>query len=255
MDKERAKEILMLYRPGIADADDAEMAEALKLAKGDAELGRWLEEYCALQQVIRTKFRETTVPEGLLEQIVSERKAAIRSRSLRRTMTLAMAAAAVLGLLAVAKFYSPAPKIAEDNSFSGFRYWAAGQVIRYPKMDLETNDLAPIRQMVESAEGTYTLPKGLEATKPTGCATNLPPWNGSHRVAMICFNSGKPSDPTEPDLFLFITDRSAVPGAPPTNSPPQLAKISRLMTVSWSDGDKTYVLGGRGDEESLRKYF
>jgi len=73
-------------------------------------------------------------------------------------------------------------------------------------MDLETNDLAQIRQAVQKSQGAYTLPKALEATTPTGCATNLPTWNGNHRVAMICFNSGKPSDPTEPDLFLFITD-------------------------------------------------
>src|SRR5437868_10205802 len=98
MDKERAKEILMLYRPGAVDANDAEMAEALELAKRDEELGHWLEEHCALQEAIRAKFRETAVPEGLMEQIVSERKAAIRSRSRLRTMTLAMATAAVLGL-------------------------------------------------------------------------------------------------------------------------------------------------------------
>jgi hypothetical protein len=45
-----------------------------------------------------------------------------------------------------------------------------------------------------------------------------------------------------------------VPDAPPENQP-RITKVSRLMTASWSLGDKVYVLGGLGDEDFIRKYL
>jgi hypothetical protein len=209
-----------------------------------------LKEYSALQEAIRAKFRQTTVPEGLKEQIISERKAALQSQSRRRVLALAMVV--VLGLLLLPKLFQMPGNPTEDISFTAFRQWSAGLVARYPKMDLATNDLAPIRQMVQRAGGAYVLPKALEATTPTGCATNLMKWNG-HPVAMICFHSGKTGNPAVPDLFLLMTDRSGVIGAPPEKSP-QFGKIARMTTASWSDGEKTYVLAA-GEEAEIRKYF
>ena len=130
----------------------------------------------------------------------------------------------------------------------------AATVLRsYPKMDLETADLAQIRQFLvrTQAHGDYILPKGLQAATPTGCATLN--WQG-HRVAMICFNSGKSATATVPDLFLFVVDRSALQ-SPPAATPPQLSQVSRLALASWSKGDKTYVLAGFGDQTFIQKYF
>jgi len=253
MDRARAKEILRLYRPGVTEVDDAEMVEALALAKQDGELGRWLKEYVDLQEAIRAKFRQTPVPEGLKEQIISERKATLQMQTRRRTVAVALALAVVLGVVLLPRVFMRSNNPREDISFGAFRQWTAGLVMRYPKMDLETNQITPIKEMVQRREGTFSLPKGLEATTPTGCATNLMAWNG-HPVAMICFHSGKTSNPTEPDLFLFMTDRAAVTNAPEPNAM-QFAKLAKLTTVSWSEGDKTYVLGARGSEEELRRYF
>ena len=75
MNRDEAKTILLLYRPGTADADDPQIAEALALAKQDPELARWLEEHCARQEALRAKFRQITVPAGLKEQIISEQAA------------------------------------------------------------------------------------------------------------------------------------------------------------------------------------
>ena len=253
MDRARAKEILRLYRPEVAEPDDAEMAEALALTKQDPELGRWLKEYVELQDVIREKFRQTGVPEGLKEQIISERKVLLQSQAKRRTAVVALALAVVLGLVLLPKVLMRPSIPADDLSFKGFRNWTALLALRYPSMDLETNQMAPIRDMVQKTEGAFTLPKGLEAATPTGCKTSFLPWNG-HPVAMICFHSGKTSDPTEPDLFLFMTERSALANAPEPRST-QFVKVAKLATVSWSEGGKTYVLAGRGSEEELRRYF
>src|SRR5436190_735159 len=71
---QEAKEALLLYRPGISDARDAEFVEALACARKDPELERWFQEHCAVQGVLRDKFRQIAVPEGLKEQILSERQ-------------------------------------------------------------------------------------------------------------------------------------------------------------------------------------
>ena len=73
MTNEQAREILILFRHGQEDADDAEFVEALAVAKEDFELAHWFEEHCALQLAVRAYFRQIPIPEGLKERILSER--------------------------------------------------------------------------------------------------------------------------------------------------------------------------------------
>ena len=42
MTSQEAKEVLLLYRPGISDPNDAEFVEALACARNDQELDRWI---------------------------------------------------------------------------------------------------------------------------------------------------------------------------------------------------------------------
>ncbi len=56
MNRDEAKNILLLYRTE-ADAADPQIAEALALAKSDAELSRWFVEHRATQNALREKFR------------------------------------------------------------------------------------------------------------------------------------------------------------------------------------------------------
>ena len=60
-----AREILLLYRPGTAEAADPQMAEALELARQDPELGRWFEQHRAFQKAMRAKFQQIEVPAHL----------------------------------------------------------------------------------------------------------------------------------------------------------------------------------------------
>ena len=75
MKLQEAKEILVLYRPETADAGSEEFIEALALARSDAELGRWFENHCAVQRILRARFQELQAPAGLREQIMSEHHA------------------------------------------------------------------------------------------------------------------------------------------------------------------------------------
>jgi len=45
-----------------------------------------------------------------------------------------------------------------------------------------------------------------------------------------------------------------VKNAPPMGSR-QFVQINKLMTVTWTEGDKLYVLGTEGNEQTLRQYL
>ena len=99
MTTEEAKEILLPYRHGTSDADDPQTAEALALAKQDPELARWLEAHCARQFVLSEKLRRITPPEGLLEQIISEHRAAQKRSIFERNPTATALACALVLLI------------------------------------------------------------------------------------------------------------------------------------------------------------
>jgi hypothetical protein len=251
VNSQQAREILMLYRPGDADGNDPQLAEALSLAARDVELESWFAEQRALQSAIRRKFQQLTVPEGLDEQILAECN---RRRAIiwwQQPAFLAAAAAIAL-LFSIIVFWSQPH---EERGFSGFRNHVASTALRnYGAMDWETNDLKQIRSFLanNNALSDYALPPALEQTPGAGC--KILTWQGK-RVSMICFLSGKPLAPGQKsDLFLFVIDRSSLRDAP-LASRPKLAKINKLMTASWSSSDKVYVLGGFGDEEFIRKYL
>src|SRR5687767_14491041 len=102
MDSERAREILLLYRPGTSDAHDPGFAEALELAKSDAELGLWFEAHCARQSLVRSRLRQISVPEELRRRIldrVAERPATVWwQRPAFRTLAAAAAIVLLAGL-------------------------------------------------------------------------------------------------------------------------------------------------------------
>ena len=251
MNSQQAKETLLLYRPGMADPDDPDFAEALELVRREPELAQWFAEHCRLQETLHARFSQLPVPEGLKEQILSERKVRTRPNFKRRALQLGAGALAVLALTATLLFLRQPPH--EDNTFANFRNRMASTVLRqYPQMDLETHDLARIRQyLAQQGQAAYALPPGLEKATPTGCATLS--WH-QRQLSMVCFNSGRNGKPNEPDLFLFIINRAAVQKAPPPV--PEFVQLSRrFATASWSAGDQAYVLGVRGDQKLLRSYL
>jgi hypothetical protein len=84
MNCSEAKEVLLLHRPGIADAADPQIAEALELAGRDPELRRWLDEHSAFQKAMRAKFQQIEVPAHLKVSLLM-REQRSRRLSLPRT--------------------------------------------------------------------------------------------------------------------------------------------------------------------------
>ena len=251
MNLDEAKTILLLYRPGTADANDPQVAEALKLAKQNPELTRWLVEHCARQEALRAGFRKITAPAGLKEQIISEQAAQERIISRRQNAILA-AAAVVAALVVLAPLWFQ--HRGNEETFAIYRSRMADVALRGYTMDLATNNPAQVRAYLAQnhAPADYVLPAPLEKTAVTGCA--IEGWQGT-KVSMICFRTGKPLPPgQQSDLWLFVIARSTVKNAPPMGSR-QFVRVNKLMTVTWTQGDTLYVLGMEGDEQTLQQYL
>jgi hypothetical protein len=258
---EEAKQILLIYRPGTADADDPEVAQALALAQSDPQLSRWFEEHCARQNALREKFRQIPVLAGLKEQIISEEAAKARANSWRDKMVGAGAVAVILVAMAmVAVHFLPgrqpeatAPQ-APQNTLANYQntmlyYAAAGYT-----MNLLTNDVTQIHAYLgtNQAPADYVLPAGLQKTAVAGCAVEN--WQ-NNKVSMICFLTGKPLPQNrQSDLWLFVIDSTAIKDAP-TSTSPQFATVDGLMTATWMQDGKVYVLGTAGDEDTIKKYL
>jgi hypothetical protein len=253
-----AKTILLLYRPGTADAEDPQIAEALALAQRDPELARWFEEHSARQKVLRAKFGQITVPAGLNEQIISEHAAFSKKKSRHKKMIFVSAVAAiVISLFVLVSLYFPQSRNgnqADYNMFANYQRQMAYVATSGYAMNFATNDLTQIRAYLaqNSAPSDYALPASLEKTAATGCA--IENW-GKSKVSMICFRTGRPLPPDQAgDLWLFVVDRSAVKGAPDATSP-HIARVYQLITAVWTQGDKLYLLGTAGDEQTLQKFL
>jgi uncharacterized membrane protein YbaN (DUF454 family) len=251
MTHDEIKTILLLYRPGTADANDPQVAEALALARHDAELARWLEEHCARQEALRAKFRQIAAPEGLKEQIISEHKARSMIVWWRHPAALAVAATVVLLLSLSPLFF----RARGDDTFAHYQSRMLSAALRGYSMDLETNSLQEVSRFLahHQAPADFFLPEGLQKmATATGCAVQI--WQNA-RVSMVCFHTGKPLAPGEKsDLWLFVIERSSLKDAVASESP-QFARVNRLITATWTRGDKVYLLGMEGDEQSLRQYL
>ncbi len=253
MNPERAKEVLLLYRPGTDDEADPECLEALEFIRQDPELEQWFEQRQAVSEALRLRFRQIPVPAGLQEQILSERPAHIEIRRLRRPAMLAVALAALALLVGLSVVWlRPNPQ----DTFTIYRERMMSFAVRGSyTMDLDSSSLAQIQSYLAGhrAPADYVLPVALTGSNAVGCA--LVTWQGS-KVSMICYRTGKPLEPGTPsDLWLFVVDRKALKDAP-QRGPPELVRFrDRWITASWANGNKVYLLGVEGDQSTIRKYL
>jgi hypothetical protein len=251
VNRDEAKKILQLHRPGTMDGDDPLVAEALVLAKQDAELSRWLAEERARQEALRAKFRQITPPAGLKEQIISEHAAAVRRKSRRHSFALAATCVLLLACAGLFWWWQLTPPA---NDLAIYRSRMVRVALTGYAMDLTTNSLPPVRTYLaqRQAPADYELPEGLQKAAITGCAVEK--WQGAN-VSLVCFRTGKPLPPgASSDLWLFVVDRRSLPQAPPPGAP-ELANVNRLITATWTVGDRVYLLCAAGDEATLRAYF
>jgi hypothetical protein len=250
VNRDEAKNILLLYRPGTADADDPQIAEALALAERDPELKDWLAIECARQSVLREKFRQIAPPDGFKEQIISEQAAQENAIFWRPRFALAAAAILLFGTLAFLLF----PKHKADDTLAIYQNQMVGVALRGYGMDLMTNDLGQVRAYLAQnrASSDFILPGALKKAALAGCGVEG--WQNT-KVSMICFRTAKSvAAGGQSDLWLFVVDRASVKGAPADVSP-QFSKVNRLITATWTQDGKLYLLGTEGDERTIKQYL
>jgi len=240
LNSQEAKTILSLCRPGVFDASDPQVAEALEQTRCDQDLRRWFEQSSAFHAAMREKFQQIPVPPDLKESLLAMNKI-VRPAWWRQPAWLAAAAAIVL-LLGGALFWS---HTRPQDQFSEYRSRMVRTALRRYRMDIATNDLNQVRQFM-ARRGTpsdYTLPKTLEKLSVTGGVCLR--WRGNP-VSMVCFDRGD-----KQMLFLFVMARSALPDAP--TAPSEVTKVNKLLTTSWTQGEMTYVLAEPENPALLRK--
>lgn len=251
MNREQAKRLLLLHRPGLGDEGDLELGAALALLETDPELRRWFEAQRTAQDAIRREFRRIAPPPALKEQIISERPWHTRPVRVRHLVAVAAVVVVLVGIGLWRSSVSPH----EDRSFAAFRSRMVGTVLRsYPPMDLATNDLGSIRAFLKEhgGIGNFEAPQGLAQTPVTGCLTLT--WRRAP-VSLICFKTGRPLPPmVGGDLWFFVVDHAVVPDAPASEMP-QIAKLNDVTTASWTREGKTYVLAVEGDESRLKRFL
>ncbi|HEV2455763.1 MAG TPA: hypothetical protein VGY98_15975 [Verrucomicrobiae bacterium] len=252
----QAKEVLMIYRPGTADANDPEIAKALSLVESDPELSRWFEEHCARQKALRDKFRQIALPAGLKEQILSEHAARTTAAERRDRMLAGACGVAILLSVALLGFFywprSNAPRPA-PNTLANYENQMMGVALSGYYMTAMTNlDQVHSWLAQNHAPSDYALPDGLKKAAVTGCAVQS--WKNT-KASMICFRQGKTLPPGQPgDLWLFVIDQTAVNGVPETDSP-QLTTVDGVIAATWTRQGRLYVLAARGDQQTIQKYL
>lgn len=241
MTTEETKRILLLYRPQTSDAEDAEMNAALEQARREPTLQEWFERHCEGQAILRRKFAELPVPEGLKDAILAGRKIVTPAFGWRKSAWLAAAAALAL-LAAVSALWLRSDPARE---FSLYRARMVRVALHEYSMDIVTNDLRQVRRYLAAKGGPadFAIPERVARLSLTGGGHIR--W-GKEPAAMVCFDRGDGQM-----LFLFVINAAAVKGEP---QEPTSVKIGALQTVSWTREAKTYVLAGPDDPDFVQKY-
>jgi hypothetical protein len=247
---QEAKEILLLYRPGTADWQDPEVAEAIALARQEPDLAHWFEEHQAFQTAVRAKFREIETPENLknLVKLASSRvtplPVPVQQPAWWQTPAWLAAAAVVVLLIGlnVLRLQPPHP-----DRLLNYERMMVSTALRGYNMDYATNDMRQLRLYLaaKGAPADYQVGPGLSHLRLLGGSALT--WR-TNPVAMVCFDR-----PDKQKVWLFIIDRSHVKD-PPTAAPAETT-ISTLMTASWTEGGKIYMVAGPAEPGFVNKYL
>jgi hypothetical protein len=246
VNRDEIKEILLLYRPGTADAEDPQVSEALELARQDPELARWFERHAAFQSAIRLKLRQIEVPAHLKAALMARQKV-VAPAIWRPKPSLAwwVAAAALFLFFVGLGAVWLRPNV--PDRFVNFRERMVNTALREYHMDFVTNNMPALRQAIQAkgAPADYELSPGLADLQLTGGGALS--WR-SHPVSMVCFDRGNKSM-----VFLFVMKKAAVKDPPPQQ--PKETSTGNLIAASWSKGDNSYLLLGSAEPGFPQRYL
>ncbi len=240
MNNEAAKLILQAYRPGGQDANDPRFRAALEQAQRDPELALWFANEQALDSRISDKLKASiTPPAHLKSQLLAQTKI-IRPVEWWKHPVLRLALAACLALIVtVAALWL---KPARTEGFVQYRNeMAEFAAKKLDRLDLMSRDMTEVRRWLAQKEshGDLVLLAGLDGRPSLGC--RLLEFKGK-KVSLICFEMEN-----RQVAHLLVIDRTAFKDAPPES--PVFNQVGEVATISWSRGDKTYVVASKGGNQ------
>jgi hypothetical protein len=243
MNNQEAKLILQAYRPNGQDASDPFFAEALKQVRQDPELEKWFAEENGLNNRIQTRFQAAIpVPPGLKSDLLALRKTVHSTPWWLQPMKLAAVGLVLASLGAILLMIPQRP-----TRLASFRDAMARTSLQTQEhVVFQSHDIASIRQWLQSQDmqTNFDMPATLQAANGTAQGCRVVDWNG-HQATMVCFIvNGQHMD-------LFVMDRTGLPDFP-ENGAPQFASADGLMTATWADGGKVYLLAAE-NKAALQK--
>jgi len=246
MNREEAKVILSAWRPDRDSAEgDALFEQALACMESDPELAEWFAAQQADDDRVREALRGIEPPAHLREAILSEAKVVPMASPATRRMSLAWAcvAAAAVFLVAAVVFFprgGSVEAVALQSALVGITEEHEHSFAS------KAGDLDEVRAWLAAnggAEG-FTVPAGLKNHGAVGCEVTSV--EGA-KVSILCFHLGGGRT-----AHLYVVDRSRL-ASPPAQGAPAMSQIGDFAMASWSEGDRSYFLAQRGDEDSLRR--
>jgi hypothetical protein len=241
MDRERAKQVLLAYRPGTEDETEPDVAQALDLAKHDADLHEWLQEQTAFHQSVRAHLRSIPVPPDLKDSILVRQRIVV---PIWRRPEFLLAAACIAIAFVLTAFWVRGRS--EDETFAGFQKRMVG-FLRVYRMDIETNDLVQVRQFLtaKGAPTNFALTPGLSQTPVKGGAYLT--WQG-HPVSMVCFTL-----PRAQTLYMFVMNQSAIQKGSLPGATPVMEFANGIMTARWCRDGQVYLVAADPNAVDLKK--
>jgi hypothetical protein len=246
MNSEEAKSILKVYRAGGQDAAEPLFVAALKQANNDPELAKWLAEQRSFDSAFVSAVKSIPVPRDLKSSLLAK-SLPTEARMIPfplwqgRLVRLA-AAAAIVVLVALSMFWLKRG----SADFNVYRTeiveasWDNSQHLEHRSTTLKEAQQWLIQ---EQAHGDFDLPAGLGEFQEYG--SRVLEWHGQ-KVSFVCLLEGMKH------LHLFVIDRQAMRNLP-SPSLPDFENCAGWKTISWSQGDKLYVLTGMNYLSFIKK--
>jgi hypothetical protein len=118
-------------------------------------------------------------------------------------------------------------------------------------MQMHSKNLATILAFCQANGGPAEFPMPAGLRQLPGEGGSVKKWN-DHPVFMLCLDAGSPG--AKRDLWLFVIDQASMPDPPPAGKI-QFQQVARLMTASWTENGKLFVLAAAGDAKTVQKYL
>ena len=251
MDKATARKFLLLHRPGTMDAQDSEIAQALRLLQDDRELATWFEDHCGAYLAIRSKLKQIEVPPNLKRDILIGATAPAPSESRRRLRLVLGAITILLSALALWFWFRPNPS---TRNYAEFEDQMVRQVQRGYAMSLASTNVADIHQYLSTRHwpADFQLTEAMQDLPITGCAALR--WRNV-KVTLLCLGAGRLSNGRTGQLFLLVAPRAEFQNALAPGSRPRFSTIFHFTAVTWSEDQWVFVLASPLDGQTLRNYL